>query len=76
MESSGLQTTEFWLVVIANVLTQIGALQVPDRFKGVVLAASILGYALSRGLAKLGNKGKTVIPQAPPVPDQGDAGKA
>jgi len=56
----GYLTTEFWLSTIAVVLTQLGALDIPDRFKWIVTIGAIVGYAISRGLAKLG-------PAAPPV---------
>lgn len=58
----GILTTEFWLTVIATVLTQLGALEVPDRFKWVVTLGLLVGYAVSRGLAKY------EAPQAPIVP--------
>lgn len=53
---AGVRTSEFWIVVVANVLTQLGALDVPERFRGWVLAASVAGYALSRGIAKVGGE--------------------
>jgi len=48
----GYLTTEFWLTVIATVLTQLGAIDVPERFKWVVTLGLLVGYAISRGLAK------------------------
>jgi hypothetical protein len=50
----GYLTTEFWLTIVANVLVQAGALGVPERYKWLVTLATVTGYALSRGLAKVG----------------------
>lgn len=58
----GYLSTEFWLVIIANVLTQAGALEVPDRYRWVVALVTVVGYALSRGLAKLGEPSVTLEP--------------
>lgn len=58
---SGVVTSEFWLVIVVNALTQIGALDVPERYKWIVLAASIAAYSISRGLAKLG------VPEQPTI---------
>lgn len=50
----GIRTTEFALVVIIAVLTQLNVLQVGgDRMKGIVTTALAVAYAISRGLAKL-----------------------
>ena len=49
----GLKTTELWLTVAANVLIDSGALGVPDKYKAWTTAATTIGYAISRGLAKL-----------------------
>lgn len=49
----GYLTTEFWLVLAANVLTQAGAIDVPEHWKWLITLATITGYALSRGLAKV-----------------------
>lgn len=54
MTKPGYKTTELWLTVIANVLIQADALHVPDKWKGVASVLTVVGYALSRGLAKLG----------------------
>jgi hypothetical protein len=48
----GYLTTEFWLTIIAGALTNLGTLDVPDRFKPFVTLGLIVGYAISRGLAK------------------------
>jgi hypothetical protein len=53
MVKAGIKTTEFWVTVVALALTDAGAIPVPDKYKAFVTAAGILGYALSRGLAKL-----------------------
>lgn len=72
----GILTTEFWLVVAINVLTQAGAIDVPDRYKWIVSAATIVGYSLARGLAKTnpllplaaaGDDLDAVPDEAPPV---------
>lgn len=48
----GYLTTEFWLTVIVGFLTNLGTIEVPDKFKWIVNLALVLGYAISRGLAK------------------------
>lgn len=49
----GYKTSEFVLVVVIAVLTQLDVLQVGgDRYKGVITAALAIAYAVSRGLAK------------------------
>lgn len=58
----GYLTTEFWLVVLANALTQLGAIDVPERYEWLVLVLTLIGYALSRGLAKLGEPSSKVVP--------------
>lgn len=50
----GYLTTEFWLVVVANVLSQAGALEISDKYKSIVLFVTLVGYTISRGLAKQG----------------------
>lgn len=50
----GYLTTEFWLVLIINVLPELGAIDVGDaKIKGLLHALTILGYLLSRGIAKM-----------------------
>lgn len=48
----GYLTTEFWLVVIVGVLTNLGTIEVPDKYQWVVNLALVVGYAIARGLAK------------------------
>ncbi|MFL5901256.1 MAG: hypothetical protein ACJ75S_08675 [Solirubrobacterales bacterium] len=55
MRKPGYLTTEFWLVVITTTLTNLGTLPVPERFRWVVTLGSVLGYSLSRAIAKLGS---------------------
>lgn len=56
MESKpGIRTTEFWLVILVNVLPELGAIDVGDaRVKGLLHLVTVAGYALARGLAKQG----------------------
>lgn len=56
MESKpGYLTTEFWLVVLVNVLPELGVIDVGDtRLKGLIHLLTIVGYAIARGLAKQG----------------------
>lgn len=61
MTKPGYATTEFWLSLVAVVLMNVGALEVPDRFKWVATLAVIVGYALSRGLAKNGATESPVV---------------
>jgi hypothetical protein len=52
---SAFRTTEFWLVVLVNVLPELGAIDVGDaRIKGLIHLVTIAGYAIARGLAKQG----------------------
>lgn len=49
----GWRTTEFWLVLLANVLPELGAIDVGgSKVKGILHAVTIVGYAISRGIAK------------------------
>lgn len=48
----GYLTTEFWLTVIVGVLTNLGTVEVPEKFKWVVNVGLVVGYAISRGMAK------------------------
>lgn len=51
---SGAKTTEFWLVLLTNVLPEVGAIDVGGpKGKGLLHALTIIGYAISRGLAKM-----------------------
>jgi hypothetical protein len=54
---AGIKTTELWLLVAANALVNLGAIDVGSaKVRGYLLIASSVGYAISRGLAKLGVK--------------------
>lgn len=59
----GYLTTEFWLIVIAEVLTQTGAIPIPDKYKWISATLAVIGYAISRGLAKLNVPYEKVLPQ-------------
>lgn len=48
----GIRTTELWLTIIASALIGFGAVPVPDKFKFIPISAMVVGYAISRGLAK------------------------
>jgi hypothetical protein len=49
----GLKTSELWLIIIINVLPEIGAIDVGDsRIKGLLHIITVTGYAIARGLAK------------------------
>jgi hypothetical protein len=58
----GYLTTEFWLTVIVGVLTNLGTLEVPERFKPLVTLGLVVGYAISRGLAKYEVPAEPVVP--------------
>lgn len=50
---AGYKTTEFWLTLIAVILTQLGTLKVPGKYGDTIQTSALIGaYALSRGLAK------------------------
>lgn len=68
----GYLTTEFWLLIVANVLINLGAIDVGDaKIKGLITLATIIGYQLSRGLAKSGVPAEQV--QRIPLDDPSDA---
>lgn len=48
----GFLTSEFWLVILAGILTNLGAIDVPERYRWIVNLGLVAGYAISRGLAK------------------------
>lgn len=48
----GIKTTELWLTVVVGILINLGAIPVPDKFKWIASAGLVIGYAISRGLAK------------------------
>jgi hypothetical protein len=56
MESKpGTRTTEFWLVILINLLPELGAIDVGStKIKGLLHLVTVAGYALARGLAKQG----------------------
>lgn len=63
----GYLTTEFWLTVLVGVLTNLGTIEVPDKYKWVVSLLLVVGYAISRGLAKFGpNTAPVVGTELPP----------
>lgn len=53
MRKPGYLTSEFWLVAFTLILTNLGALRVPDKLTWVVNLGLVVGYALSRAIAKL-----------------------
>jgi len=58
----GIYTTEFWLLIVSNVLIQVEAIPIPDKWKWLAPIISIVGYSIARGLAKQG------VPATDPVP--------
>lgn len=67
----GIRTTEFWLVIISNLLINVGAVDVGDaKIRGAFAVLSVLGYTISRGLAKAGvaNDAPVIVPVDPPDP--------
>jgi hypothetical protein len=52
---SGLRTTEFWALIVLNVLPELGAIDVGDaKLKGLLHILTFVAYAIARGLAKQG----------------------
>lgn len=52
---AGYKTTEFYLVILYEILTQSGAIHLPGTYGKVAAgAAGIVAYVLSRGIAKAG----------------------
>lgn len=50
---AGYKTTEFWMTLLAVILTQVGALRVPGKYGDTIQTTALIGaYALSRGIAK------------------------
>lgn len=49
---TGFLSSEFWLIVLVGILTNLGAVEVPDKYKWIVNLLLVVGYAISRGLAK------------------------
>lgn len=66
----GILTTEFWLVVVVGTLTNLGTIEVPDKYKWVVNLGLVIGYALARAITKFyGEPSIPVIGSAiPPEP--------
>lgn len=64
----GYLTTEFWLTVLVLFLTNLGAIEVPEKFRWVVTVLGLIGYSLARGLAKYESTPAPVIPVAPVDP--------
>lgn len=64
----GYLTTEFWLTIVVNVLVQANTIPVPEKWQGVAALLSVIGYAISRGLAKHGvPRVVATIPQPDPA---------
>lgn len=52
---AGYKTTEFWLTTVALALTNFSVVKIPGKYgQAITDAAALAGYALARGLAKLG----------------------
>lgn len=73
----GWRTTEFWLTVLATVsagLIAFGAVPVPDGVPKWVTyvagVASVIGYAIARGLAKFGVPMETLVVEHRDPPEQ------
>lgn len=68
----GVFTTEFWLTiltVISGALIALGEIDVaglPEKWGGIAAIAGVIGYVISRGLAKLGVP--QVVATVPPGP--------
>lgn len=48
----GILTTEFWLTAAVLVLTNVEVLPVPEKYRWILTLGGLVGYAISRGLAK------------------------
>lgn len=59
---AGFKTTEFWLSIVAAVVTATGAIPTPHDAKGYVVAGIVVAYAIARGLAKKGIPNTEVDP--------------
>lgn len=68
----GYKTTEFWLVLVGNILINVGAIDVGGaKYRGLFAIVTVAGYSLARGFAKNG------VPDGlgePPVGDDNDLG--
>jgi hypothetical protein len=50
----GTKTSEFWMVVLTNVFANTGTIDVGGSTeRGLLLIASVVAYAIARGLAKI-----------------------
>jgi len=74
----GYLTTEFWVTILTLILNNVSVLPIPDKWQGAINAILPVGYALARGLAKLGHPEVSVLPSDPAgiEPDVGDVGPA
>jgi hypothetical protein len=69
---NGLKTTEFWALIVLNVLPEIGAIDVGDaRIKGLLHIVTFFAYAIARGLAKQGVPAEPEEPVVPVEPSDG-----
>lgn len=51
---AGYKTTEFYVVILAALLADVGALPIPDHAKAYITAGLAAAYAIARGVAKAG----------------------
>ena len=53
---AGYRTTEFWLTLVGSALVGVSALadKLPGEWAAVLAIAGVIGYAISRGVAKHG----------------------
>lgn len=58
----GYLTTEFWLTVVVGALANLGTIEVPDKYKWIVNGGIVVGYAISRGMAKYESPAFPAIP--------------
>jgi hypothetical protein len=54
MTKPGYLTSEFWLTATTLLLTNLGTLEVPERFRWLLTLGVVVGYSLSRAIAKVG----------------------
>lgn len=65
----GYLTTEFWAMILINVLPELGAIDVGGaKVKAILHAVTVTGYAISRGFAKFGVKPDTTSNTARELP--------
>jgi hypothetical protein len=59
---AGYKTTEFWLVIAYEILTQSGAIHLPGTWGKLVAGVSgLVAYVLSRGIAKSGTPNEVPV---------------